>query len=102
MYANELLEWLLRPKMPTEPLDEAAAFEAGSLVSGSFVGELHRALWLEGLPMQAATERLESLYVQGEYNALLYLVALMASAVELDCLMRWAESPRMRRLRRCS
>ena len=45
---NELLEYLLKTKNPPEPLDEAAAYEASSLVSGSFVYNLQRALWLEG------------------------------------------------------
>ena len=84
MNTNELLEYLLKTKIPPEPLDEAAAYEASSLISGSFVGNLHRALWLEGQPMQAATTRLESLHDNGEYHAFLYLVILMASAVELD------------------
>jgi hypothetical protein len=84
MDPNELLEYLLEAKTPSEPLDEIAAYEASSLVSGSFVGKLHHALWLEGLPMQAATDRLESLYDNGEYNAFLYLVVLLATAVELD------------------
>jgi len=34
MNANELLEYLLKTKIPPEPLDEAAAYEASSLVSG--------------------------------------------------------------------
>ena len=59
MNANELLEYLLETKNPPEPLDEAAAYEASSLVSGSFVYNLHRALWLEGLTMQTVTNRLE-------------------------------------------
>ena len=84
MSANELLEYLLETKNPPEPLDEAAAYEASSLISGSFVYNLHRALWLEGLTMQAVTDRLESLYDNGEYRAFLYLVFLMASIVELD------------------
>ena len=84
MFANELLECLLETKNPPEPLDEAAAYEASSLISGSFVYNLHRALWLEGLTMQAVTDRLESLYDNGEYRAFLYLVFLMASIVELD------------------
>ena len=40
-----------KQKNPPEPLDEAAAYEASSLISGSFVYNLHRALWLEGLTM---------------------------------------------------
>ena len=84
MNANELLEYLLETKNPPEPLDEAAAYEASSLVSGSFVYNLHRALWLEGLTMQDVTDRLESLYDNGEHHAFLYLVLLLASAVELD------------------
>ena len=74
---------LLKTETSPEPLDEAAAYEASSLVSGSFVESLHRALWLEGQPMQAVTTRLESLYDNGEHHAFLYLVILMASAVEL-------------------
>ena len=84
MSANELLEYLLETKNPPEPLDEASAYEASSLISGSFVYNLHRALWLEGLTMQTVTDRLESLYDNGEYRAFLYLVFLMASIVELD------------------
>ena len=84
MPANELLEYLLKTKNPPEPLDEDAAYEASSLVSGSFVYNLHRALWLEGLTMQDVTDRLESLYDNGEHHAFLYLVLLLASAVELD------------------
>ena len=84
MNAIELLEYLLETKNPPEPLDEAAAYEASSLVSGSFVLELHRALWLEGLTMQAVTDRLESLYDNGEHNAFLYLIILLASITEVN------------------
>ena len=35
MPVNELLEYLLKTKNPPEPLDEAAAYEASSLVSGT-------------------------------------------------------------------
>ena len=84
MNANELLEYLLETKNPPEPLDEAAAYEASSLVSGSFVYNLHRALWLEGLTMQAVIDRLESLYDNGEHRAFLYFIILLASITELD------------------
>jgi len=82
MNPNELLEYLLNPQTPSEPLDEAAAYEVMSLISGSFVLNLHRALWKEGLPMQAVTNRLESLYDNEEYHAFVYLVVLLAGAAD--------------------
>jgi len=91
MTANELLEYLLETKKPSGPLDEAAAYEASSLVSGSFVYNLHRALWLEGLEMQAVTDRLESLYDDGQHNAFLYLIILLASITEVDLPVPFSE-----------
>ncbi len=57
-----------------QPINEAAVYEASSLVSGSFLYQLYELLWLNDIQMEKLTAHLESLYDNREYHGFLYPV----------------------------
>ena len=94
MTTNEYLDCLLEVKRETqEPkaIDEAAAYEAAQLVSGSFVYPLYGMLWQYDLDMEVITEHLEALYDSGNHFGLVYFIFILSDAVNYVLLRTFSE-----------
>ena len=84
MTTNEFAECILqvRKSQPPETKDEAAAYDAAQIVSGSFVYPLYGALWQNGYEMDAVTEHLETMYDSGNHLGFLYFIFILSDAVD--------------------
>ena len=84
MTTNEFAECILqtRKSQPPEVRDEAAAYDAAQIVSGSFTYPLYGALWQNGFDMDAVTEHLEALYDSGNHLGMLYFIFILSDAVD--------------------
>jgi len=82
MTTREFIEYLLTEEQSEGAIDEKVAYEAASLVTGSFVYNLYELLWLNDLSVPAITAHLQKLYDSKENSALLYFVVLLADAIE--------------------
>ena len=84
MTTNEFAECILqvRKSQPPEAKDEAAAYEAAQLVSGSFTYPLYGALWQNGFVMEDITEHLEAMYDSGNHLGFLYFIFILSDAVD--------------------
>ena len=82
MTTSEFIEYLLTEEQSERTIDEKAAYEAASLVTGSFVYNLYELLWLNDLSVPAITAHLQKMYDGNENRALLYFVVLLANAIE--------------------
>ena len=76
--------------MPQAP-DEAAAYEAAQLVSGSFTYLLYEALWLNDFDLESITEHLESLYDIENHLGLIYFVFILANAAAFPVPAKFTE-----------
>jgi hypothetical protein len=85
MTTTEYIQSVLQIKKDTpslQSIDEAPAYEAAQLISGSFTYPLYEELWANFFDMDAVTEHLENLYDSGNYFGMIYFTFMLANAVE--------------------
>ena len=98
MTTTEYIHSILQIKNDTplsQPIDEVAAFEAAQLISGSLTYPLYEELWANFFDMEAVTEHLENLYDSGNYFELVYLIVMLAEAVEFIMPIEFTEMSAM-------
>jgi hypothetical protein len=69
-----------RPDAETK--DEAVAYEAAQLISGSFTYQLYSVLWANFFDMETITGHLEAMYDSGNHFGLVYFIFMLAEAVD--------------------
>ena len=80
-YAQSVLQ--IKTETPSaQTIDEAAAYSAAQLISGSFTYPLYEELWRNFFDMDAITDHLESLYDSNNHFGLIYFTFILANAVE--------------------
>ena len=89
-YAHVILE-VQKEASTSDKVDEAAAFEAAQLISGSFTYTLYEALWENFYDMEAVTQRLETLYDSENHFGLVYLIFILANAVDFIVPVQFSE-----------
>ena len=72
-------------------IDEASAFEAAQLISGSFIYPLYESLGKEEFDMPRITQHLEVLYDSNNHHGLVYFIFLLANAVNLIVPIQFTE-----------
>jgi len=94
MTTNEYAQFILQVKKEITPphlIDEAAAYEAAQLVSGSFTYLLYEALWMNDFDMDTITQHLESLYDRENHFGLVYFIFILANAAEFIIPVQFTE-----------
>jgi hypothetical protein len=80
-YVQSVLQIKKDAPSPKE-IDEASAYSAAQLISGSFTYPLFEELWANFFDMESITDHLESLYDNGDHFGLVYFIFIMAHAVD--------------------
>ena len=71
--------------------DEASAYDAAQLISGSFTSPLYETLWENFFDMDAITHHLESMYDSGNHFGLVYFIFILANAVDFSIPIQFTE-----------
>jgi len=71
--------------------DEAAAYDAAQLISGSFTSPLYETLWENFYDMDAITQHLEAIYDSGNHFGLVYFIFILANAVDYSIPLQFTE-----------
>ena len=83
MTPHEYIQFVLEVKKETSvprAVDEAAAYDAAQLISGSFTYPLYEALWRNDFDMESITQHLESLYDNNNHFGFVYFIFMLANA----------------------
>jgi len=94
MTTNEYAQIILESqniKPTTEKVDEAAAYEAAQLVSGSFTLTLFETMCESNYDMEATKQRLESLFDSENHFGLVYFIFILANAVDITVPIQFSE-----------
>jgi len=86
MTTTEYVQFILEVRKETPlspPIGETAAYEAGQLISGSFMPLLYEALWVRAFDMETVTQHLEDLYDREDHFGLIYFVFILANAADV-------------------
>ena len=94
MTINEYIQFVLEVKKESplsQTVDEATAYEAAQLISGSFTYLLYEALWMNDFDVESITQHLEKLYDSENHFGLLYFVFMLANAVAFTVPAKFTE-----------
>ena len=94
MTTSEYIQTVLQEKKGSRVIqtkDEASAYDAAQLISGSFTSPLYEVLWENFYDMDAITQHLESMYDSGNHFGLIYFIFIMANAVEFSIPLQFTE-----------
>ena len=91
-YTQFILQVKKEAPLPfTQISDEAAAYEAVQLISGSFIYTLCEALWVNFFDMDTITQHLENLHDSNNHFGLVYFIFILANAVECSMPAQFTE-----------
>ena len=94
MTSTEYVQTILQEKKGTRVIqekDEASAYDAAQLISGSFTSPLYETLWENFFDMDAITHHLESMYDGGNHFGLVYFIFILANAVDFSVPIQFTE-----------
>ena len=95
MTTNEYIQFIMQVKketpLPPQKINEAAANEVAQLISGSFTHTLYEALWTNFFDIDTITQHLENLYDSNNHFGLVYIIFILANAVECSIPAQYTE-----------